>query len=113
MTQINFLPPLMNGKKAIITPVLKKGSAKDKNNYRPVSCLMVLSKVLERVVVTQITEYMEVNDLLPDNQRCPYEESNFGRRRLSRIHQIDDIVVNFINFAKRRLSRILPSSNFS
>ena len=46
-------------KKAIVTPVLKKGSAKDKNNYRPVSCLMVLSKMLEKVVCTQITEYMK------------------------------------------------------
>lgn len=55
-------------KKAIVTPVLKKGSAKDKNNYRPVSCLMVLSKVLEKVVCSQITEFMENNDLLPENQ---------------------------------------------
>ena len=55
-------------KKAVITPVLKKGCVKDKNNYRPVSCLMVLSKVLERIVCTQITEYMEKNDLLPENQ---------------------------------------------
>ena len=57
-----------NWKKAIVTPVLKKGSTKDKNNYRPVSCLMVLSKVLEKVVCSQITDFMEQNDLLPENQ---------------------------------------------
>ena len=45
-------------KQAIVTPILKKGDAKDKTNYRPVSCLMVLSKVLEKIVCAQITEYM-------------------------------------------------------
>ena len=57
-----------NWKKAIVTPILKKGSTKDKNNYRPVSCLMVLSKVLEKIVCSQITDFMEQNDLLPENQ---------------------------------------------
>ena len=55
-------------KQGVVTPVLKKGSAVDKNNYRPVSCLSVLSKVLEKVVCNQITNYMEKNDLLPPNQ---------------------------------------------
>ena len=55
-------------KQAIVTPILKKGDAKDKTNYRPVSCLMVLSKVLEKIVFAQITEYMEKNKLIPDNQ---------------------------------------------
>ena len=43
-------------KQAVVTPVLKKGNAKDKNNYRPVSCLMVESKVLERIVCTQVKD---------------------------------------------------------
>ena len=33
-----------------------------------VSCLMVLSKVLEKIVCSQITDYMEKNKLIPDNQ---------------------------------------------
>ena len=48
-------------KSAVVTPVLKKGSSKDKTNYRPVSCLSVLSKVLEKIVCTQITKFMEDN----------------------------------------------------
>ena len=55
-------------KQAIVTPILKKGNAQDKSNYRPVSCLMVLSKVLEKIVCSQITDYMEKNKLIPDNQ---------------------------------------------
>ena len=35
-------------KKAIVTPILKKGDQKDKRNYRPVSCLATASKVLEK-----------------------------------------------------------------
>ena len=37
-------------KVGVVTPVIKKGSPLDKNNYRPVSCLSVLSKVLEKVI---------------------------------------------------------------
>ena len=46
-------------KEAVVTPILKKGSAHDKTNYRPVSCLMVLSKVLEKVVCEQITNFIQ------------------------------------------------------
>ena len=52
----------------IVTPVLKKGSPKDKTNYRPVSCLSVLSKVIEKIVCSQITKFMEDNGHLPQNQ---------------------------------------------
>ena len=45
----------------IVTPVLKKGSSKDKTNYRPVSCLSVLSKVLEKIVCSQVTKFLEDN----------------------------------------------------
>ena len=37
-------------KEAIVTPILKKGDQTDKANYRPVSCLVAASKVLEKVV---------------------------------------------------------------
>ena len=55
-------------KKALVTPVLKKGSPQSLNNYRPVSCLPAASKVLEIVVCTQLSNYLEKNDLLPKNQ---------------------------------------------
>ena len=42
-------------KEGIVTPVLKKGNPMEKSNYRPVSCLSVMSKVLERVACDQIT----------------------------------------------------------
>ena len=60
-------------KKAMVTPLLKKGDPKEKTNYRPVSCLTAASKVLEKIVCQQITRHMESNKLLPESQhgfRC-------------------------------------------
>ena len=44
-------------KEAIVTPILKKGDPKKKENYRPVSCLAVASKVMERIVCDQVTRF--------------------------------------------------------
>ena len=46
-----------------------KGSAKGKTNYKLVSCLLVLSKELEKTVCEQITNFMEEEGLLPENQQ--------------------------------------------
>ena len=46
----------------------EKGDPAKKENYRPVSCLSVASKVLEKIVCDQETHYMEIHGLLPENQ---------------------------------------------
>ena len=33
-------------------------------NYRPVSCLVTASKVMEKVICQQLTKFLEENDLL-------------------------------------------------
>ena len=47
-------------------PVHKKKDATDKTNYRPVSILPILSKVLGKVMYMQLFDYMEniLNQLL-------------------------------------------------
>ena len=52
-------------KKAVIKPTLKKeGDDKDcLKNYRPVSNLPVISKLLEKVVLEQLNHHLEENDL--------------------------------------------------
>jgi len=54
-------------KHAIVTPLLKKTglNSPDKNNFRPVSNLSFISKVVERVVTSQLHQYLAENDLLP------------------------------------------------
>ena len=57
-------------KAAIITPLLKKiGFDKnDRKNYRPVSNLSFISKMLERVVYSQMPNFLEENDALSSTQ---------------------------------------------
>jgi len=57
-------------KEAYITPVIKKAGldAADVRSYRPISNLPVLSKLLERLVVQQLMDYLTSANLLPQLQ---------------------------------------------
>ena len=47
---------------AIVTPIYKaSGKRSDFDNYRPVSVLNVLSKVLEKIMYQQLVDYLEEN----------------------------------------------------
>ena len=58
----------MGFKQAQVTPLFKKGSKLDVGNYRPVSVLSVLSKILERAVHDQLSGYFLKRDLLYEQQ---------------------------------------------
>ena len=51
-------------KVARVRALFKKGDKSDVNNYRPISILPTLSKVFERIILKQMTEYFIENDLL-------------------------------------------------
>ena len=51
-------------KDAHVTPVFKKNDKQNKNNYRPISLLSVLGKVLERHVFIALYEYCIKNNIL-------------------------------------------------
>ena len=55
---------------AMVIPLLKKKTLDpdDLGNYRPVSNLTFMSKLLERAVHDQITSYLQENNLLPERQ---------------------------------------------
>ena len=55
-------------KLAKVIPVFKKGDSKLINNYRPISLLPVISKVLEKLIANQLSQYFEDNKLFHDNQ---------------------------------------------
>ena len=45
-------------KRADVTPIFKKDVKLTKENYRPVSILAALSKILEKLMLYQISDYM-------------------------------------------------------
>ena len=53
---------------AKVVAVHKGGSKEDKNNFRPISVLPVISKILERAVDHQLVQYLEENNILSKNQ---------------------------------------------
>ena len=55
-------------KVAKIVPLHKKGDKANPNNYRPISILPCLSKILERVVQKQLVEHLNKNNLLTIEQ---------------------------------------------
>ncbi len=46
----------------------KKGDPEEYNNYRPISLLPVLSKVIEKIVAYQLTHFLETNCLFSNAQ---------------------------------------------
>ena len=51
-------------KSARVIPLFKKGKADEMDNYRPISILPVLSKVLERAVHIQLYKYLQQHKIL-------------------------------------------------
>ena len=81
-------------KEARVSPLFKKGSRLDCGNYRPVSILNVLSKILERAVHGQLVSYLTKKGVLSESQSgfrpgfstdtCLVGLTDFVRRELSR-----------------------------
>ena len=60
-------------KRSHITPVYKGGAPDDPSNYRPIAVVPVVAKILEKTVATQLSMYLEQNNLLHPHQgayRC-------------------------------------------
>ena len=75
-------------KESIVRPLLKKAGldANVFNNYRPISNLSFVSKVVERVGLKRLNSHLEVNNL-----QC---HSKFGYKRN---HSTETLLVHFLN----------------
>ena len=51
-----------------VVPVHKSGDVEDVGNYRPISLLCIISKLLEKIVATQLMSFLEKYKLLANNQ---------------------------------------------
>ncbi len=55
-------------KRALVTPIFKKGDKHNPANYRPVSLTAVCCKILEHIVSKSILTHLESNHILTDDQ---------------------------------------------
>ena len=55
-------------KKGLVIPIPKTGDPKRVENYRPISLLPLPGKILEKLVHTQLSFYLEENEILSNNQ---------------------------------------------
>ena len=75
-------------KLARIVPLYKKGPTDEWGNYRPVSLLPSLSKILEKAICAQMMLYLSKNNLICDDQ--------FGFRRRSQTTHVVQSMLNTI-----------------
>ena len=71
-------------KRANITPVHKKNDPLDKANYRPLSILPLHSKIYERAIFNQLSEYMQK---LLNKTLCGFLKATSTRHALFRLLQ--------------------------
>ena len=77
---------------AIVFPLLKKNNldASQLKNFRPVSNLPYLSKLLERVVQTQLQQFLDEHNMMPTNQSA-YRKFHSTETALLRLY--NDLLV--------------------
>ena len=80
-------------KHALLTPLLKKQGLDPDilKNYRPVSNLSFLSKLLERVVLTQLSSHLQKNGLL-DIFQSAYKKNNSTETAL--LYVVNELLLN-------------------
>ena len=79
-------------KLAKVTPLHKKGSKLDPGNYRPISILSSISKVMEKIVYEQVAKYLEENKLIYEFQ-SGFRES----------HSTDTCLIYLNDYIKREI----------
>ena len=76
-------------KLAKISPIFKSGDKTVISNYRPISVLPAISKVLEKLANSQLNEYLDENNLLNNNQ---FGFRKFRSTESALVHFNNDVV---------------------
>lgn len=76
-------------KESTIRPIYKSGNKSDYANYRPISILPVLEKVLEEIVVRRLTSFLSKYKIINKNQ--------YGFQKNKNINQLLGYFANHIN----------------
>ena len=79
-------------KQSIVTPIFKKGLASDPNNYRPIAITSVFSKLMERVIVFDTSNFLRNNKLISKAQHGFIRSKSTCTNLLESVH---DWTINF------------------
>ena len=92
---------------AQITPIYKGGSRAEASNYRPIALTSHVIKVLEKIVVKQISSYLENNNKLNQDQygfragrSCLAQLLGHHEKILSALEHGQNVDVVYLDFAK-------------
>ena len=88
------IPPLL--KEANIAPIYKGGSRGLPKNYRPVALTSHLIKIFEKIVVKRLTEFLEINNHMNENQHG----FRSGRSCLSQLLAHYEKILNILESGK-------------
>ena len=86
-------------KQALVIPIYKGGQRNLPGNYRPISLLPILSKVLEKIMSSQIRDYIDIHGLIASRQ--------FGFRKGV---STDQIILQLVDKIRNLINQ--PSSKF-
>ena len=86
---------------ARVTPIHKTQAKNDLNNYRPISVISPIAKAFERMVYTQLYEYLSINNLLSKYQ------SGFRRLHSTTTALLDATTEWFLNMDMGKLNSVV------
>ena len=94
-------------KSACVIPIFKGGSRMDVSNYRPVSLLPILSKILEKLMQSRLMTFLTDNKILYEHQFGFQKDKSTSMAVLDMCNKITDSFENkevacniFLDFAK-------------
>lgn len=86
-------------KKALVLPVLKGGSGDSVNNYRPISILSSISKILEKLLNVRLSKYLDKHNIISKNQ--------YGfRKGMSAEDAVTDLINTVVHHVDNKLQTI-------
>ena len=83
-------------KSAVVRPIYKSGTKSDYGNYKPISILSAIEKIMEEVLVRRITKFLQKYKVIDNRQ--------FGFQKGKNINQL---LGNFANVLNESLSKNL------
>lgn len=90
-------------KKAVVVPIYKGGEVEAVSNYRPISLLSTISKIVEKVVNIRLTNFLESKQHLAINQHG----FRAGRNTEDAVASLSEIVTKSLDSGKRCLTVFL------